>query len=78
MKLKKIKPKTKGEKMIGNLENINSVVDLKVYSKPQDIIKQLLSGEFRLLLQTNTNKKLVKRLCISSVNNSSYNPIIGV
>ena len=47
----KIKPK--GEHMIKNMENI---VDIKVYSKPQEILK---------------------RLGISSVNNSFYNPIIG-
>ena len=60
--------------MIGNMKNI---VDVKVYSKPQDIFKQLLNAEFSLILQSHKNNKLIKRLGISSVNNSFYNPIQG-
>ena len=60
--------------MIGNMKNI---VDVKVYSKPQDIFKQLLNAEFSLILQSHKNSKLIKRLGISSVNNDFYNPIQG-
>ena len=63
--------------MIENLKNVNSVVDVKVYSKPQDIFRKLLNGEFSLILQSHKNNKLIKRLGISSVNNSFYNPIQG-
>ena len=60
--------------MIGNMKNI---VDLKIYSKPQDIFRKLLNGEFSLILQSHKNSKLIKRLGISSVNNDFYNPIQG-
>ena len=60
--------------MIGNMKNI---VDIKVYSKPQDIFKQLLNAEFSLILQSHKNSNLLKRLGVSSVNNDSYNPIQG-
>lgn len=60
--------------MIGNMKNI---VDVKVYSKPQEIFKQLLNAEFSLILQSHKNSKLIKRLGISSVNNDFYNPIQG-
>ena len=60
--------------MIGNMKNI---VDIKVYSKPQDIFKQLLNAEFSLILHSHKNSNLLKRLGISSVNNSFYNPIQG-
>ena len=56
--------------MIKNMENI------KVYSKPQVILKQLLNGECNLL-QSHNNSKLLKRLGICSVNNDFYNPIQG-
>lgn len=59
--------------MIGNMKNI---VDVKVYSKPQDIFKQLLNAEFSLILQSHKNHKLFKNLGCS-VNNSFYNPIQG-
>ena len=59
--------------MIGNMKNI---VDVKIYSKPQDIFRKLLNGESNLL-QSHKNSKLIKRLGISSVNNSFYNPIQG-
>ena len=38
--------------MIGNMKNI---VDVKVYSKPQDIFKQLLNAEFSLILHSHKN-----------------------
>ena len=60
--------------MIGNMKNI---VDVKVYSKPQEIFKQLLNGNCRVILHSHKNNKLIKRLGISSVNNSFYNPIQG-
>ena len=60
--------------MIGNMENI---VDIKIHSKPQDIFKKLLNAEFSLILQSDKNSKLIKRLRISSANNDSYNPIQG-
>ena len=63
--------------MIGNMKNVNNVVDVKVYSKPQDIFKKLLNAEFSLILQSHKNNKLIKRLGISSVNNDFYNPIQG-
>ncbi len=56
---------------------IKNIVDIKVYSKPQDIFKKLLNAEFSLILQSDKNSKLIKRLGISSVNNSFYNPIQG-
>lgn len=59
--------------MIGNMKKI---VDVKIYSKPQDIFRKLLNGECNLL-QSHKNSKLIKRLGISSVNNSFYNPIQG-
>ena len=59
--------------MIKNMENI---VDIKVYSKPQTILKKLLNSECNLL-QFHNNSKLIKRLGINSVNNSFYNPIQG-
>ena len=55
---------------------IKNIVDIKVYSKPQDIFRKLLNGDYNLL-QSHNNSKLIKRLGISSVNNSSYNPIQG-
>ena len=55
---------------------IKNIVDIKVYSKPQDIFRKLLNGESNLL-QFHNNSKLIKRLGISSVNNSFYNPIQG-
>ena len=58
--------------MIKNMENI---VDIKVYSKSQDIFRKLLNGECNLLQFH--NNKLLKRLEINSVNNSFYNPIQG-
>ncbi len=58
------------------IENMKNTVDIKVYSKPQDIFKKLLNAECNLL-QSHKNSKLIKRLGISSVNNSSYNPIQG-
>ena len=63
--------------MIKDLENLNSIVDVKVYSKPQDIFRKLLNAEFSLILQSHKNSKLIKRLGISSVNNDFYNPIKG-
>ena len=59
--------------MIGNMKNI---VDVKVYSKPQDIFKKLLNAEFSLILHSHKNHKLFKKLGCS-VNNSFYNPIQG-
>lgn len=59
--------------MIKNMENI---VDIKVYSKPQDIFMQLLNGDCRVILHSHKNNKLLKRLGCS-VNNDSYNPIQG-
>lgn len=56
---------------------MKNIVDVKVYSKPQEIFKQLLNAEFSLILQSDKNSKLIKRLGISSVNNSFYNPIQG-
>lgn len=58
--------------MIKDLENI---VDVKVYSKPQKIFKQLLNDNCNLL-QTHKNNKLFKRLGCSA-NNTFYNPIQG-
>lgn len=52
---------------------IENIVDIKVHTKPQAI---LLNAECNLL-QFHNNSKLLKRLGISSVNNSSYNPIQG-
>ena len=63
--------------MIKNMENVNSVVDVKIYSKPQDIFRKLLNGNCNLILQSHNNSKLLKRLGISSVNNDFYNPIKG-
>lgn len=60
--------------MIGNTEH---VVDVKIHSKPQDIFRKLLNAEFSLILQSHRNSKLIKRLGISSVNNTFYNPIQG-
>lgn len=60
--------------MIVNMENI---VDVKIYSKPQDIFRKLLNGECNLILQSHKNSKLIKRLGISSANNTFYNPIQG-
>ena len=59
------------------IENMKNIVDVKVYSKPQDIFKQLLNAEFSLILQSHKNSNLLKRLGISSVNNNFYNPIQG-
>ena len=55
---------------------IKNIVDIKVYSKPQAILKKLLNGECNLL-QFHNNNKLLKRLEINSVNNDFYNPIQG-
>ena len=56
---------------------IENIVNIKIHSKPQDIFKKLLNAEFSLILQSDKNSKLIKRLGISSVNNSFYNPIQG-
>ena len=56
---------------------MENIVDIKIHSKPQDIFKKLLNAEFSLILQSDKNSKLIKRLGISSVNNDSYNPIQG-
>ena len=58
------------------IENMENIVDIKVYSKPQAILKRLINDDCNLL-QFHNNSKLLKRLRISSVNNSSYNPIQG-
>ncbi|MCT7506994.1 hypothetical protein [Aliarcobacter cryaerophilus] len=58
------------------IENMENIVDIKVYSKPQDIFKHLLNGDCRVILQSHKNNKLIKRLGCS-VNNSFYNPIQG-
>ena len=58
------------------IENIVNIVDIKVYSKPQDIFKHLLNGDCRVILQSHKNKKLFDKLGCS-VNNSFYNPIQG-
>ena len=55
---------------------MKNIVDLKIYSKPQDIFRKLLNGEFSLILQSHKNKKLFDKLGCS-VNNSFYNPIQG-
>ena len=44
---------------------IKNIVDIKVYSKPQAILKQLLNGECNLL-QSHKNKRLFKRLGLRS------------
>ena len=59
------------------IENIKNIVDVKIYSKPQDIFRKLLNGDCKMILQSYKNKKLIKRLGISSVNNDFYNPIQG-
>lgn len=56
---------------------IENIVDLKIYSKPQEIFKQLLNGNCRVILHSHKNNKLIKRLGINSVNNTFYNPIQG-
>lgn len=64
--------KLKGEKMTENLENI---LDIKIHTKPQAILKRLLSGDCNFL-QSYKNNKLQKRLRCS-VNNESYTPLEG-
>lgn len=60
------------------IEKLENIVDIKIHTKPQNILRHLLNGEYSLILQSNKNSKLLKRLGISkSVNNSFYNPIIG-
>lgn len=59
------------------IENIKNIVDVKIHTKPQDVIKQLLNGNCNLIIQSHKNSNLLKRLEISSVNNTFYNPIIG-
>ena len=49
--------------MIGNMKNI---VDVKVYSKPQDIFKHLLNGDYRVILHSHKNKRLFKKLGLRS------------
>ena len=56
---------------------MENIVDIKIHSKPQDIFKKLLNAEFSLILHSHKNSNLLKRLGISSVNNSFYNPIQG-
>ena len=56
---------------------MENIVDIKVYSKPKNILKHLLNGDCSLILQSHKNSNLLKRLGISSVNNSFYNPIQG-
>ena len=56
---------------------MENIVDIKIHTKPQNILRHLLNGECSLILQSNKNSKLLKRLGISSVNNISYNPIQG-
>ena len=56
---------------------MENIVDIKIHSKPQDIFKKLLNAEFSLILQSDKNSKLIKRLGISKANNDSYNPIKG-
>ena len=58
------------------IENIKNIVDVKVYSKPQDIFRKLLNGNCNFL-QSHKNSNLLKKLGISSVNNDFYNPIKG-
>lgn len=59
------------------MENLENIVDIKIHTKPQNILRHLLNGECNLLLQSHKNSKLLKRLGISRVNNIFYNPIIG-
>ena len=56
---------------------MENIVDIKVYSKPKNILKHLINGDCSLILQSHRNSKLLKRLRISSANNDSYNPIQG-
>ena len=60
--------------MIGNMKNI---VDVKIHTKPKNILRHLLNGDCSLILQSHKNSNLLKRLGISSVNNNFYNPIQG-
>jgi hypothetical protein len=55
---------------------IENIVDVKIYSKPQDIFNHLLNSDYRVILHSHKNNKLIKRLGCS-VNNDFYNPIQG-
>ena len=48
------------------IENIKNIVDVKVYSKPQAILKKLLNSECSQILQSHKNKRLFKRLGLRS------------
>lgn len=56
-------------------ENLENIVDIKIHTKPQVILKRLLSGDCNLL-QSYKNSKLQKRLRCS-VNNDFYTPLEG-
>lgn len=74
LKPQKKQTKLKGENMTENLENI---VDIKIHSKPQAILKRLLSGDYNQILQLRKNSSLFKRLGVSRANNEFYNPLEG-
>lgn len=58
-------------------ENLENIVDIKIHTKPQVILKRLLSGDCNQILQLRKNSSLFKRLGVSRANNDFYNPIQG-
>lgn len=55
---------------------MENIVDLKIHTKPQNILRHLINGECSLILQSYKNRKLIKRLGISKANNDFYNPLM--
>ncbi len=57
---------------------MENIVDIKIHTKPKNILRHILNGEGSLILQSHRNSRLFKRLGISrTINNTFYNPIQG-
>lgn len=58
-------------------ENLENILDIKIHTKPQSILKRLLNADCNQILQLRKNSSLFKRLGVSRANNEFYNPIQG-
>lgn len=58
-------------------ENLENIVDIKIHSKPQEILKRLLNADCNQILQLRKNSSLFKRLGVSRANNDFYTPLEG-
>lgn len=58
-------------------ENLENIVNIKIHSKPQAILKKLLNADCNQILQLRKNSSLFKRLGVSRANNDFYTPLEG-